>query len=279
MSGSAQGRTDAEAPARLTDDEDRGPHCRRGPRTLPHGLAGPREQGVALAAAHSGTGGGNPRKGPGRAPAGGLGGRRRESRRAGTGPLSQPGRAGRAQAGPHRASPRPPGRAPAAVPRFSRRRGARGACTVARGGPCPDISPRRSTRTPGRERGPRSSGSGRGRCGRSYGDMRSTTLLWCGSRASTSTAPCSRTRSAPFAGASGRRAVWLARLERAWSGWIDVVLAAPAPVIRARDREREADAPPPHRDAGATPAGRARGAPRRHQEGVGAGNRGTSSDA
>ena len=54
-----------------------------------------------------------------------------------------------------------------------------------------------------------------------------------------------------FRGSQRRRAVWLARLERAWSGWIDVVLAAPHR-DPGQGPEREADAPPPHRDAGAT---------------------------
>ena len=94
-------------------------------------------------------------------------------------------------------------------------------------------------------------GSRRGRCGRSYGGRRSMTLLWRGSLPSTSIAPCSRTRSAPFGRASGGRAVWLARLERAWSGWIDVVLAT-SHREPGQGPEREAVAPPPHRDAGAT---------------------------
>ena len=46
------------------------------------------------------------------------------------------------------------------------------------------------------------------------------------------------------------RAVWLARLERAWSGWIDVALATP-PREPAQGPEHEVDAPTLHRDAGA----------------------------
>ncbi len=54
-----------------------------------------------------------------------------------------------------------------------------------------------------------------------------------------------------FRASQRSRAVWLGRLERAWSAWIDVVLAAPHR-DPGQGSEREADPPPPYQDAGAT---------------------------
>ena len=54
-----------------------------------------------------------------------------------------------------------------------------------------------------------------------------------------------------FRASQRSRAVWLGRLERAWSGWIDVVLTTPQREA-GQGPEREADAPPPYQDAGAT---------------------------